>query len=66
MLAVEGADLGIPSHYPAGTWSRRSVSMDGQGLGSLTGLQLLDPNGTILHVSYSEMVQNSYEHKMTL
>lgn len=59
MLAVEDADLGIPSHYPAGTWSMRSVHMDGQGLGSLTGLQLLDPNGTILHASYSEMVQNS-------
>lgn len=33
VLAVAGADLGIPSHYPAGTWSRRSVRMDGLGLG---------------------------------
>lgn len=33
VLAVVGADLGIPSHYPAGTWSRRGVCMDVLGLG---------------------------------
>lgn len=35
------------------------------GRGGLTGLQLLGLNGTVLRLSYSEVVQNFEEHEMT-
>lgn len=52
------------------TWGYPATTLQGPGAGVvcawmfwgwgiLTGLQLLDPNRTVLHVSYSEMVQNS-------